>query len=265
MPSTALVAGGMSFADTRSDTWPCRATRRVARGCRYRGEIRNVRINGVDIAPLVEAEVNRRYPQRRNSTQPTRTASARRGRSSSGRGRPPPSAPSACRPICCTSGSMASTRSSRRCATSCSPPTHGCAARTSASRSLSAHSASRRRDGARPERAERCRRATIPGRSARTARRPHAHRSRHRDARRRRVAGETDPGPPPSYPPAGSYPVRRCLRAIVNEEWLHRLYAERDLAALEHRARLNPPRPAAAAGRPDGPGPSAVPGRADRR
>jgi len=235
MPSTALVAGGMSFADTRSDTWPCRATRRVARGCRYRGEIRNVRINGVDIAPLVEAEVNRRYPQRRNSTQPTRTASARRGRSSSGRGRPPPSAPSACRPICCTSGSMASTRSSRRCATSCSPPTHGCAARTSASRSLSAHSASRRRDGARPERAERCRRATIPGRSARTARRPHAHRSRHRDARRRRVAGETDPGPPPSYPPAGSYPVRRCLRAIVNEEWLHRLYAERDLAVLEQR------------------------------
>ena len=28
------------------------------------GEIRNVRINGVDIAPLVEAELNRRYPER---------------------------------------------------------------------------------------------------------------------------------------------------------------------------------------------------------
>jgi len=27
------------------------------------GEIRNVRINGVDIAPLVEAELNRRYPE----------------------------------------------------------------------------------------------------------------------------------------------------------------------------------------------------------
>jgi uncharacterized protein YjbI with pentapeptide repeats len=26
------------------------------------GEIRNVRINGVDIVPLVEAELNRRYP-----------------------------------------------------------------------------------------------------------------------------------------------------------------------------------------------------------
>jgi DinB superfamily/Pentapeptide repeats (8 copies) len=49
------------------------------------------------------------------------------------------------------------------------------------------------------------------------------------------LAGQTDPVPPPGYPPAGSYPVRRCLRAIVNEEWLHRLYAERDLAVLEHR------------------------------
>ncbi len=49
------------------------------------------------------------------------------------------------------------------------------------------------------------------------------------------VGGETDPVPPPGYPPAGSYPVRRCLRAIVNEEWLHRLYAERDLAVLEQR------------------------------
>jgi hypothetical protein len=49
------------------------------------------------------------------------------------------------------------------------------------------------------------------------------------------VGGQTDPVPPPGYPPAGSYPVRRCLRAVVNEEWLHRLYAERDLAVLEQR------------------------------
>jgi hypothetical protein len=49
------------------------------------------------------------------------------------------------------------------------------------------------------------------------------------------VAGRTDPVPPPGYPPAGSYPVRRCLRAVVTEEWLHRLYAERDLAVLERR------------------------------
>jgi hypothetical protein len=49
------------------------------------------------------------------------------------------------------------------------------------------------------------------------------------------VGGETDPVPPPGYPPAGSYPVRRCLRAVVTEEWLHRQYAERDLAVLEQR------------------------------
>jgi hypothetical protein len=49
------------------------------------------------------------------------------------------------------------------------------------------------------------------------------------------VGSQTDPVPPPGYPPAGSYPVRRCLRAIVTEEWRHRLYAERDLAVLERR------------------------------
>ncbi len=49
------------------------------------------------------------------------------------------------------------------------------------------------------------------------------------------LAGETKPVPAPGYPPAGSYPVQRCLHAVVNEEWLHRLYAERDLAVLEQR------------------------------
>lgn len=39
----------------------------------------------------------------------------------------------------------------------------------------------------------------------------------------------------PGYPPAGSYQVRRCVRALVNEEWQHRRYAERDLAILEER------------------------------
>jgi hypothetical protein len=53
--------------------------------------------------------------------------------------------------------------------------------------------------------------------------------------------GQTDPVPPPGYPPAGSYPVRRCLRAILNEEWLHRLYAERDLAVLEQRGQGSSP------------------------
>lgn len=53
------------------------------------------------------------------------------------------------------------------------------------------------------------------------------------------LAGDTDPVAPPGYPPAGSYPVRRCLRAILNEEWQHRLFAERDLAVLEERVRAS--------------------------
>jgi len=50
------------------------------------------------------------------------------------------------------------------------------------------------------------------------------------------LAGTTDPIPPPGYPPAGTYPVRRCLQAVVNEEWAHRVFAERDLAVLEARS-----------------------------
>ena len=49
------------------------------------------------------------------------------------------------------------------------------------------------------------------------------------------LGSDTDLVQPPGYPPVGTYPIRRCLRAVVNEEWLHRLYAERDLTVLEQR------------------------------
>jgi len=39
----------------------------------------------------------------------------------------------------------------------------------------------------------------------------------------------------PGYPESMSFPVQRCLGCIVNEEWEHRLFAERDLAVLEER------------------------------
>jgi uncharacterized protein YjbI with pentapeptide repeats len=47
------------------------------------------------------------------------------------------------------------------------------------------------------------------------------------------LADRTEPVLEPGYPEPESFPVRRCLQAILSEEWQHRLYAERDLAALE--------------------------------
>jgi len=37
----------------------------------------------------------------------------------------------------------------------------------------------------------------------------------------------------PGWPPPESFPVRTCLRVVLNEEWEHRRYAERDLSAIE--------------------------------
>jgi hypothetical protein len=45
--------------------------------------------------------------------------------------------------------------------------------------------------------------------------------------------GHTEPVDGPGWPKPHSYPVRECLLVILNEEWEHRLYAERDLDALE--------------------------------
>jgi hypothetical protein len=50
-----------------------------------------------------------------------------------------------------------------------------------------------------------------------------------------RLAGMTEPVTGPGYPEPKSFPVRRCLGAILNEEWEHRLFAERDLDVLESR------------------------------
>jgi hypothetical protein len=47
--------------------------------------------------------------------------------------------------------------------------------------------------------------------------------------------GHTEPVEGPGWPESRSYPVRECLLCIRNEEWEHRLYAERDLDALEAR------------------------------
>lgn len=46
------------------------------------------------------------------------------------------------------------------------------------------------------------------------------------------VEAGTVPVEGPGWPEPRSYAVGKCLRVILNEEWEHRLYAERDLDAL---------------------------------
>jgi uncharacterized damage-inducible protein DinB len=48
--------------------------------------------------------------------------------------------------------------------------------------------------------------------------------------------GYTEPVEGPGWPQPRRYPVRECLLVILNEEWEHRLYAERDLGALQARS-----------------------------
>lgn len=50
-----------------------------------------------------------------------------------------------------------------------------------------------------------------------------------------RLDGHTEPVDGPGWPPADSYPVREALLTVLNEEWHHRRFAERDLAVLEAR------------------------------
>jgi hypothetical protein len=51
-----------------------------------------------------------------------------------------------------------------------------------------------------------------------------------------KLAGMTEPVVEPGYPQPESFAVRRCLHAILNEEWEHRLYAERDFDVLDSRS-----------------------------
>lgn len=49
------------------------------------------------------------------------------------------------------------------------------------------------------------------------------------------LSADTTPVDVPGWPPPRSFPVRECLLIVLNEEWEHRLFAERDLAILEAR------------------------------
>ncbi len=47
------------------------------------------------------------------------------------------------------------------------------------------------------------------------------------------LAAHTEPVEGAGWPPPQSFPVRTCLRVVLNEEWHHRQFAERDLDALQ--------------------------------
>src|SRR3954451_25358071 len=81
------------------------------------GEIEDVTINGVDIGPLIEAELNRRMPERTKMHPSTVEGFHEAWASSSGCGPAPRTGPGRSRPNCCTSGCAGSGPSSRRCAT----------------------------------------------------------------------------------------------------------------------------------------------------
>ena len=93
-------------------------------------EIQNVTVNGVDIGPLVEAELDRRYPDRAKM----RPAAGRVPRAWDVLERLWDGTVERARrlgPSCCMRRSTASGRSSRRFGTWCSPPTPGSGGRSS--------------------------------------------------------------------------------------------------------------------------------------
>lgn len=51
-----------------------------------------------------------------------------------------------------------------------------------------------------------------------------------------RLAGMTTPVPGAGWPEPRSYPVAECLRVVLSEEFEHRMFAERDLAVLAARS-----------------------------
>ena len=48
-----------------------------------------------------------------------------------------------------------------------------------------------------------------------------------------RLDDNTEPVEEPGWPPPQSFPVRKCLLIVLNEEWEHRRFAERDLSVIE--------------------------------
>jgi hypothetical protein len=203
------------------------------------GEVRDVRINGVDVAPLVEAELDRRYPDRA-TMRATDADGFRRawdvverlwdGTVERARRLPPEALHES------VDGEWSFVQTLRHLVFA----TDAWVARGILGEPRPWHQLSLPFDGMPP----------TPGVPRDTAARPSLDEvlevRRERTALVRRVVEGLDEealerlGPvveEPGWPePGSSHPARSCLRVVLNEEWEHRLYAERDLAVLEERA-----------------------------
>ncbi len=198
------------------------------------GELQNVVVNGVDIAPLVDAELNRRMPERArmrpNDSDGFREAWAileRLWEGTVARARTFPEA--ALHRSVDDEWSFIQTLRHLSFASACwvdrmilgdvnpwqpldlpwdeAPPWDGFRWERDARPSLDAVLAVRRE-----------RQATVSRVMASLT-----------DGQLGSTVSRTEPG----WPQEENFPVRECLRIVLNEEWEHRLYAERDLTALE--------------------------------
>ena len=202
------------------------------------GEIRNLRVNGVDVVPLVEAELNRRYPDRAKMS-PSDADGFREAwdileplwQGTVGRARA--TAPDLLHERVDDEWSFIETLRHLVFATDAwvrravlGEPSPWDPLDLPHDEMADDPSVPRDRD-ARPSLDE-----VLARRADRmaTVRRVLA------DLTDEKLAGVTEPVAEPGYPEPRSFPVRRCLQAILSEEWEHRLYAERDLDVLQSRS-----------------------------
>ena len=204
-------------------------------GVEIYGEIGSLTVNGVDIGPLVNAELDRRYPDR-VKMRPTDAAGFREawdvierlwGDTVERARRMEPE-------LLHTSvdGEWTFIETLRHLVFA----TDAWFRRRDPRRSVAVGSAgpSVGRDARHAGCAPRPRRTTDARRSARAAPRPDGHRAGVIEGLTdESLSGNTEPVDAPGWPHPISYPVRECVLCVLNEEWEHRLYAERDLDALD--------------------------------
>ena len=214
---------------------PRPAARGVWLGRRDHRRVDNVRINGVDIAPLIEAELDRRDPDR-PKMRPSDAAGFREAwTSSSGAGPRPSTVPDGSPPELLherVDGEWSFIETLRHLVFATDAWVLPGGPRRPRRRGTRSTCRTTRCPTARPCRvtATPARRSTRCSRCAPTGWPPCAASSTVSPTSASR--SETEPVDEPGYPEPEAIPCAECLRTVLNEEWQHRLYAERDLDAL---------------------------------